>query len=76
MIPVLEWSIAGDELSYRWAEVVDGFDMPVHISLGATAARLIPTQAWQTIPVPSGTAAIEVDHDYYVISRRVDGAAR
>ena len=32
-IPALEYRIAGDTLSYRWADVVPGFDMPVGVTL-------------------------------------------
>jgi hypothetical protein len=35
MVPVLKWSIEGTALSYRWSNVVDGFDMPIPVKLTA-----------------------------------------
>jgi aminopeptidase N/disulfide bond formation protein DsbB len=75
-IPVLEWLIEGTELSYQWTNAVSGFDMPIPVTLGAggagePAARItLPaTEAWQTVTVPPGTTALEVDPDYYVTDR-------
>src|SRR5437762_14016012 len=36
-IPVLEYKISGDKLTYHWANCVDGFNMPV---------RLIGSHEW------------------------------
>ncbi len=77
MIPVLEWRIAGSELSYRWADVVDGFHMPIRISLGGgTEVRLVPSQTWQSMGIPAGVTALKVDHGYYVATRRLEDGAR
>ncbi|MFW6205783.1 MAG: M1 family metallopeptidase, partial [Gemmatimonadota bacterium] len=67
-IPVLEVRLQSDRLAYRWAEAVDGFDMPVDARLGPDACtRLYPTTAWQTVahslPDPAG---FDVDQDFYV----------
>jgi aminopeptidase N len=31
-VPVLEWKITGDRISYRWANCVKGFNMPVRMA--------------------------------------------
>jgi aminopeptidase N len=68
-IPVLENRVSGSTLSYRWADVVPGFAMPVRVTLGAgEAAVLRPTTAWQTMPIAPG-AELRVDPNYYVIAR-------
>jgi aminopeptidase N len=77
MIPVLEYRIAGDSLSYRWTSVVPGFDMPVAVTLAYAGWTVIhPTEAWQTAPLhlPAGTA-FRVDPDYYVVPRDVGAGA-
>ena len=33
MVPALEYRLRGGTLSYRWADVVPGFDMPVRVRL-------------------------------------------
>jgi aminopeptidase N len=75
-IPVFEYRLDGASLTYRWAGVVSGFDMPVDVVVGAARkTRLAPTEHWQTT-----TLALErpddfrVDEDFYVESRRVEQA--
>ena len=77
-VPVLEWRLEGGGLSYRWADVVDGFAMPVEVTTSlasgpGTALRLEPTRSWRTVRVPPDVTGITVDRDYYVRSRRVGG---
>lgn len=71
-IPVFEYKIEGATLSYRWAGVVTGFDMPLRIALGGAGYTLVkPTESWQTMPVPPGSADVRVDENFYVNSRNV-----
>jgi len=66
-IPVLEWRRAGGGLENRWANVVDGFAMPVRIRAQGRAPRWItPTTAWQSLQVPDGGGVPEVDRNFYV----------
>jgi hypothetical protein len=74
MIPALEYRIDGDTLTYRWADVAPGFDMPVKATIDWPALAWIhPTTAWQRmrvkLPNPSD---FRVDSNFYVIARRVD----
>ena len=73
MIPVLEYRIEGTTLSYRWAEVVPGFDMQVGVTLSGSDFTVIhPTEEWQTATLSSvNPADFEVDPDYYVTARDV-----
>ena len=49
LIPTFEYRIVGDQLSYRWADVVPGFNMPFKVTLDWPAFSVIhPTEAWQT----------------------------
>lgn len=51
-IPVLEYQIANGTLSYRWVTDVNGFDMPVKVSLKAEDFTLIyPTNEWKSIKI-------------------------
>jgi aminopeptidase N len=73
-IPVFEYRVEGLEsgrggtLSYRWADVVRGFDMPVRVSIPGLGTELLrPTEAWQTLQVTSPRAAdLTVDENFYV----------
>src|SRR5690606_26451454 len=42
-VPRFEWQIEGRKLSYRWAGTVNGFVMPVDVSIDGKAHRLQPT---------------------------------
>ena len=72
-IPEFEFKVEGGTLSYRWANVVPGFDMPLEVNVPGLGDRLLhPTEAWQTLPVTSPEAAqLEVDENWYVTARNV-----
>ena len=74
-IPVLEYRTEGSTLSYRWADVVPGFTMPVRVSLSdADTTVLRPTTEWQTLSTKvSDRLKLDVDENYYVDTRRVGG---
>jgi aminopeptidase N len=72
-IPVLEYRLEGSTLSYRWADVVPGFAMPVRAAPAGTDYVLLhPTTAWQQAPgaVTDGSQ-LRVDPNYYVLLREV-----
>jgi aminopeptidase N len=75
MIPELQYRVEGGTLSYRWANVVEGLDMPLRVNVpGQGTLVLHPTEAWQTTPVTSPNATeLVVDENYYVTSRNLDG---
>ena len=76
-IPVLEYKIESGKLSYRWANVVPGFDMPVKAAVGSGKVEwLKPTESWKTY---SGTVAVgdtvKADPDFYVTAKDVSAGA-
>lgn len=77
-VPVLEYRIQAGTLSYRWTNVVPGFDMPVRVTLAPGAfERIRPTEQWQTMPVRGVTAAsFRVDENFYVEARNADAPRR
>ena len=74
MIPTFEYRIEHDTLSYRWSNVVPGFDMPVRVTLAAPAYALIhPTTSWQQVKVKLTSATdFKVDENFYVIPKPVE----
>jgi len=72
MIPVLEWQLEGGMLSYRWTNVVEGFDMPVRVTLApGELSWIFPKAHWQV--AESSLASPEdfrVDENLYVESRQ------
>jgi aminopeptidase N len=73
-LPVLEYRVSGGTLSYRWAEVVQGFDLPVRAMLGGGAYTLLrPTTQWQTAPhTLRSPGDFRVDENFYVLTRNAD----
>ena len=66
-IPVFEFRVQGSTLSYHWANVVPGFDMPVRVQLPGMGTRLLrPTEAWQTLEASPRAAELSVDENFYV----------
>jgi aminopeptidase N len=73
MIPEFDFKVEKGTLSYRWADVVPGFAMPVRVQIPGLGTRLLrPTEAWQTLAAPDPEAAqLAVDPTWYVTSRNV-----
>ena len=72
-IPVLEWELTDGLLSYRWADVVHGFAMPVQVTLAPGEYGWIhPTERWQAVETALRRPVdFVVDQDFYVEARRV-----
>jgi aminopeptidase N len=76
-IPVFEYKIDGGKISYRWTNVVTGFDMPVRVAVGsANYVLLKPTDAWQVAPMPGGDHTVRVDENFYVTTRDAGAPAK
>ncbi len=66
-IPVFEYRVQGGTLSYHWANVVPGFDMPIRVSIPGVGTRLLhPTEAWQTFEASPRAGELMVDENFYV----------
>jgi aminopeptidase N len=72
-LPVLEYSIENGTLRYRWRASVDGFDLPVRVTLRAGRTDWISpvSYEWRTQPVQVSTDDFEVDENFYVVVQRV-----
>ncbi|NBA88748.1 M1 family peptidase [Emticicia sp. CRIBPO] len=62
-IPKLETEVKGNKISYRWTNVVDGFAMPVKVSVDDKPATFVyPTEKWKTV---SGKT-LKADRNFYI----------
>jgi aminopeptidase N len=65
-VPAFEYEIKKDGLYYRWANCVDGFDMPYKVWLNKRNFRLVfPTTQWKVLKTKK-LKQIGVDENYYV----------
>ena len=76
-VPEFDWKVEGGTLSYRWANVVPGFAMPVRVQVPGLGTRVLnATDAWQTLAASDPEAAgLVVDESWYVTARNVGAAA-
>ena len=69
-IPELEYKVTGDNLSYRWANCIDEFTMPVH--LAKSGEWLKPTTSWQNTTVTAELKNdFEPDKNFYITVKKV-----
>lgn len=71
MVPMLEYKFSENEISYRWTNIVDGFDMPVRIS--NSEVWLFPTAEWKTEKIKNELQKdFKIDRNFYVKSLKVE----
>ena len=66
-IPVFEYDINNGVLSYRWNDVIEGFDMPIEVKIDGETKLLKPTNKFQKLNIKN--LFINIDKDYYVYSK-------
>ena len=66
-IPVFEFEIDNGILSYRWNDVIEGFDMPIEVKIDGETKLLQPTNKFQKLKIKN--LYLNVDKDYYVYSK-------
>ena len=72
-IPVFEYYVKGNNLSFRWNNCVAGFDMPLKIWISGKETFINPKTAFATIKLDSEDAQIKVDPGYYVAVLNITG---
>ena len=70
-IPTLEYSINGKELKYRWTNIVNGFDMPVQVTINEKEQWLFPKADWKTMALDSKNQTFNLDEDFYVYAKKL-----
>jgi len=75
-IPVLEYKIEDAKISYRWTNVVPGFDLPVKVSYANKKNQWIkPTEEWKTTKVKlkywDDRRIFTINENFYVKSKKV-----
>ena len=71
-IPVLEYQIKGKKLNYRYTNIVDGFTMPVKITIDKNVVSISPTATWKTLDHPAGIKMISIDPGVYMEKNMVE----
>ncbi|MFN5168554.1 MAG: M1 family metallopeptidase [Cyclobacteriaceae bacterium] len=69
-LPVLEYQIISGKLSYRWANTIDGFDLPVKLANSNTWLK--PTGEWKKWKGAWREAELIIDPNFFVRVSRVN----
>lgn len=76
-VPILEYAFRNGQLSYRWGNVVEGFDLPVDVEINEEHFWLEPTPSWKQIELANvDSATLTVDPNYYVGSFNLLGTSK
>ena len=72
-MPVLEYKVKGDRISYRWANCIAGFNMPVMLA-DSGKTWLYPTTKWKSV---TGTKdflvnQMKVDRNFFVQVKKLE----
>mgnify|MGYP000897496783 CR=1 FL=1 len=70
-IPVLEYLISKNQLLYRWANIVDDFDIPMKILVNEEVDWIRPTNTWKVLPIDSKEINIKVDNNFYITTKNL-----
>ncbi|HKK42946.1 MAG TPA: M1 family metallopeptidase [Bacteroidales bacterium] len=72
-IPVFEYFVKGNELTFRWNNCVTGFNMPLKIYVSGKPMNISPLTRQTTVKLDTEGATIKVDPGYYVAAFNVTG---
>ena len=69
LIPELHYKIKENTLEFRYVDIVEGFDMPVQVSINGNEKWITPNAEWQTESFEKPITDFKVDPDFYIESR-------
>jgi aminopeptidase N len=72
-IPVLEYFVKGNNLTFRWNNCVEGFNMPLKIFVSGKERSINPMTGFTTIKLDIENAVIRADPGYYVATLNLTG---
>jgi aminopeptidase N len=73
-IPVFEYFVKDRNLTFRWSNCVQGFNMPLKIRVSDKEVFIYPKNRFTTIKLDSENAVIKVDPGYYVATLNLTGS--
>jgi aminopeptidase N len=71
-IPVLEYSITGKDLKFRFTNCVKGFGMPVKVKWGHEEKWIRATEEWTIVSGNTSTANFSVDKNFYINTKKLN----
>jgi aminopeptidase N len=71
-VPVFEYELEGKEMSFRWSNMVDNFDIPLKVQINGVDKWIKPTAEWQVLKFETSIDTFDVDRNFYVIRSEID----
>ena len=71
-VPVFEYKLEGNGISFRWSNIVDNFDIPLKVSMNGEDKWIKPTAEWQVLNLETSIDTFDVDRNFYVIRNEMD----
>ncbi|MGB3078884.1 MAG: M1 family metallopeptidase [Saprospiraceae bacterium] len=71
-IPVLEYQVKGNTIQFRYTDIVEGFNMPLRVTIAAKRKIWIqPNAQWQSVEQGIPVDTFEVDPNFYITVKEV-----
>ncbi|MUH38301.1 M1 family peptidase [Zobellia amurskyensis] len=70
-IPLFEYKIDGNQVTYRYKNIVEGFAMPLKIVIDGEPHFLTPTAEWKSQELSGDLSTLELDRNYYLDHKQV-----
>lgn len=71
-IPVLKYQADGNQLTYYFDDVVEGFSYPVRTMINGKEKVIKPTTQKQTLELDEAVSSFEVDRNWYIKVEEID----
>ena len=65
-IPILEYEVKNKQLRFRYTNIVNGFDMPLRLSINGSEDWYYPNAGWKSKTYEEDIQTVEVDENFYV----------
>lgn len=70
-VPKVEFSIEGKKLHYRYANIIENFDMPVIAIINGKEKWIYPTKNWKAFEFSKSIETFGIKKDFYVDSGEI-----
>ena len=65
-IPILEYKIENNHLTYKWSNIVDGFSIPIKVFINSNEQLITPSKVWKKLQLDKSITSFYVDKNFYV----------
>jgi aminopeptidase N len=72
-IPILEYYVNGQDITYRWANCTQRFNMPLKVTISGKEQLLNPSTRWTTLNTGTDKPVLIPDANWYVATMNLTG---